>query len=50
MWLNQAEGPLCFPSISTEPSIEPGIDDSLYRLKKGEICKQVVKAQEITFS
>lgn len=40
IWLNPAKGPLCFPSISTQPSIQPGIDDLLYyRWKKGEMCK-----------
>lgn len=37
--LDQAEGILCFPSISTQPSIQTGIDDSLDRPKKGEKCK-----------
>lgn len=37
--LNQAEGTFCFPSLSTQPSIQPVIDDSLYKLKKGEMCK-----------
>lgn len=39
-WLNQAEGTLCFPSISTQASIQPVIDDSLCRLKEGEMCKK----------
>ena len=39
VWLNQAEGTLCFPSVSTQPSIQPGIDDLPCRLKKGEMCK-----------
>lgn len=38
-WLNQAEVPVCFPSVSTQPSMQPAIDDSLHRLKKGDMYR-----------
>lgn len=34
-----AEDTLFFPSISIQPSIQPDIDDSFYRVKKGKIWK-----------